>query len=228
MTARVLFSLYCALAAAATMLTTIGHAATGWVKIAAIVSAAVLCGVSLRRPCRLRAFLFAYLLFAIGLLGMRRFRRPHAVFIALAVLAGGAQYYSMKRITPELVVPVIFYLCVGLLLAFSGFAAYLGSGRSVRGRAYLAAALLLYLSDSVIGLNMFTTPVGRLYQPIVLLPYYAGLGLLMAAAILMSDRRTSPREARAQPPRCVSLAGRTTPGRPPEARPGGEPPSPSG
>jgi uncharacterized membrane protein YhhN len=214
-------------AAAGTILAYLAHPATGWVKLAATTTAAILCGVSLAPPSRMRVFLFSgmlvaiagdyflgvppiaflsglaaflvsYLLFAIGLMGFAVYRRSSMVFLLVSIAAGAAQLLVMRRLPPDLLVPVIAYACMQVFLVFAGFSAYLGMGGSRRGRALFAGAILLYLSDSSIGHNMFTAPIGRFYQPIVLIPYYAGLALLMIGTLFLRDRPndTGSREKR--------------------------------
>jgi uncharacterized membrane protein YhhN len=214
MSKRILLLPFFGFAAAGTVLAYLGHPATGWVKLAATTTAAVLCGISLVHIDRMRAFLFAgmlfaiagdyflsvppiaflyglaaflvsYLLFAIGLTKFLAFRRPHGVFLVVAAAAGAAQFLTMRKLTPDFLVPVIAYACMQVFLVFSGFSAFLGTGRSRRGLALFAAAILLYLSDSAIGFNMFTAPIGRFYQPIVLIPYYGGLALMMIGTLFM-------------------------------------------
>jgi uncharacterized membrane protein YhhN len=124
----------------------------------------------------LAGFLLAYLLYGAGLLASGVSLAAAGLAGVVLAAAGVAQYHGFTGLDHALRGPVAVYGGVVSLLvaAAAGFAAGPAGPAGLAPRALVAAgALLIYLSDAMIGHNVFGRPL-RNSELVILPPYYAG------------------------------------------------------
>lgn len=132
----------------------------------------------------LAAFLAGYALFAVSL--VTRLPIPRYGLMLLPALIPGAFFLAWFTLPPDLVWPVRIFVAVQTAFLAAGLAML---WRRTPGSFSLGTgAALLYLSDAVIGAGRFTPvlPAGAVFEVLVLLPYFAGLYLIVSGSIRLA------------------------------------------
>ena len=143
--------------------------------------------------------------------GMVAFAIGHGLYVAAfiswqrrlsALLAVPVAIYLITTValmlpnTGPLTIPVIFYMgIIGLMLWRAAAVANNDSDPGFMRWSPLLGALLFGFSDSLIGINKFVTPLPGAAYPIILL-YWAGQGLIAAAAVVRVKMLQQPAPAR--------------------------------
>jgi uncharacterized membrane protein YhhN len=128
----------------------------------------------------LASFLCGHLCYIAAFL--RAPRRDNAVLaLVAAVFPAGMLYVLVPHLKPDLVVPVAVYASVISAMAYAALTRT-ASGTTAKGvRRAAAGALVFVVSDSVLALDKFVSPLPHA-KLVVMLTYYAAQ-LLMSASV---------------------------------------------
>lgn len=130
----------------------------------------------------LGAFLLAHLAYTTGFL---RESRRQAPFAALPFAAWGALgFLAMRNGLGSMAIPVVVYLTAICVMMWRAAALVGRSGRP-QGHEWLAlgGAVLFGLSDTLIGLDRFRSPIEGVHLPIMVLYWLGQLGIAASAVV---------------------------------------------
>ncbi|AFG38873.1 lysoplasmalogenase [Spirochaeta africana] len=168
----------------------------GWTPIAAPFAASLLCAavadylLSTQRKewyflAGLAGFLVAYAIYGIVLHRLAGLTPAAAVLAAFAAAALILQYRTMRKLPPEMKLPVLVYMLVvsHLVVAAGGLMSVLLTTRPLIGFLAVFAAANIYASDSFIAHNIFRAPLK--HDELWILPTYYAAQIAMTAVLLL-------------------------------------------
>lgn len=127
------------------------------------------------------AFLIAHLLYIIIFLKTRHQSKKPWLFSGILVIYGSSLFYLLKDHLGMMLLPVFFYMLVILTMATSAFLRK-GSVKEWSYNFVLLGAILFLISDSLLAVNKFYTPLA--YSNISIMFTYAFAQLFIVFGLL--------------------------------------------
>lgn len=127
------------------------------------------------------SFLTAHILYILVFLKTRNKTKKTWLFTGLLVVYGGTLFYLLKDHLGMMLLPVFFYMLIILTMATSAFLRK-GSIRNLSYNFVLTGAILFLISDSLLAVNKFYSPLA--YSNISIMFTYAFAQLFIVFGLL--------------------------------------------
>jgi len=129
----------------------------------------------------LASFLLAHILYILVFLKVRDSNKKPWLFIGVLLVYGGGLFIALKDNLEAMLLPVFFYMLVILTMATTAFLRQRSLGK-VSYNFVLIGAILFLISDSLLAINKFYTPLA--YSNISIMFTYAFAQLFIVFGLL--------------------------------------------